>query len=210
MDDDPNNGDCNCGPQPPPSPTSPPPDPPSPAVPCIGCSSTSTVPHDPNDLLGPSGYGTAGFLTSDGALPYTIEFSNAKSAPVPADNVMVTEQLSPNLNWSTFQLGTIGFGNYVVNVPSGLSSYSTRVDATATLGVYVDIDATLNQITGILTVTFTSLDPSYSGHPVEPISRLPPPRHESTQRRRLHQLHNPAQGGPRHRHTTQRPGEHRL
>ena len=77
------------------------------------------MPHDPNDLIGPSGYGSAGFLTPGGSLPYTIEFSNEKTAQVPADNVVVTEQLSPNLDWSTFQLGTIGFGSYVVNVPPG-------------------------------------------------------------------------------------------
>ena len=64
--------------------------------------------------------------------PRWPEFSNDKTAQVPADKVVATEQLSPNLDWSTFQLGTIGFGRYVVNVPPGLTSYSTRVDATAT------------------------------------------------------------------------------
>ena len=94
---------------------------------------------------------------------------------VPADNVVVTEQLSPNLDWSTFQLGTIGFGSYVVNVPPGLTSYSTRVDATATLGVYVDIDASLNLSTGLLTVTFTSLDPTTLDTPSNPLVGFLPP-----------------------------------
>ena len=94
---------------------------------------------------------------------------------VPADNVIVTEQLSPNLNWSTFQLGTIGFGSYVVNVPPGLTSYSTRVDAMATLGVYVDIDASLNLSTGLLTVTFTSLDPTTLDTPSNPLVGFLPP-----------------------------------
>jgi len=122
----------------PPSPPSPPPKPeqPDPPVPpCTGCGggggSNNQPPHDPNDLIGPGGYGSARFLTGAGTLGYTIEFSNEKTATVPADNVVVTEQLSPNLDWSTFQLGTIGFGSYVVNVPSGLTSYSTRVDAIA-------------------------------------------------------------------------------
>ena len=116
-----------------------------------------------------------GFLTPGGALRYTIEFSNEKTAQVPADNVVVTEQLSPNLDWSTFQLGTIGFGSYVVNVPPGLTSYSTRVDATATLGVYVDIDASLNLSTGLLTVTFTSLDPTTLDTPSNPLVGFLPP-----------------------------------
>ena len=140
-----------------------------------GSSNNNQPPHDPNDLLGPSGYGSVGFITPGGALPYTIEFSNEKTAQVPADNVIVTEQLSPNLNWSTFQLGTIGFGSYVVNVPPGLTSYSTRVDATATLGVYVDIDASLNLSTGLLTVTFTSLDPTTLDTPSNPLVGFLPP-----------------------------------
>ena len=157
-------------------PPTPPPDPPGPPPgPCPGCTTTVHIPHDPNDLLGPSGYGSAGFLTPGGALPYTIEFSNEKTAEVPADNVVVTEQLSPNLDWTTFQLGTIGFGSYVVNVPPGLTSYSTRVDATATLGVYVDIDASLNLSTGLLTVTFTSLDPTTLDTPSNPLVGFLPP-----------------------------------
>jgi RHS repeat-associated protein len=133
------------------------------------------VPADPNDLLGPSGFGPAGFLTAAGTLGYTIEFSNEKNAPAPADNVVVTEQLSPNLNWSTFQLGTIGFGNVVVNVPAGLTSYTTRVDATATLGVYVDLSASLNRATGLLTVTFRSLDPATLDTPANPLVGFLPP-----------------------------------
>ncbi len=140
-----------------------------------GGGSENVVPHDPNDLLGPAGYGSAGFLTAGLALPYTIEFSNEKTAQVPADNVVVTEQLSPNLDWSTFQLGTIGFGSYVVNVPAGLTSYSTRVDTTATLGVYVDVEASLNLSTGLLTVKFTSLDPTTLDTPANPLVGFLPP-----------------------------------
>ena len=36
-----------------------------------------------------------------------------------AQTVTVTQQLSPNLDWSTFQLGAIDFGSTVVNVPAG-------------------------------------------------------------------------------------------
>jgi hypothetical protein len=137
--------------------------------------SNNQTPQDPNDLFGPSGYGAAAFLASGGALPHTIEFSNEKSAQVPADNVVISEQLTPNLNWSTFQLGTIGFGSYVVNLPPGLTSYSTRVNAVATLGVYVDIDANLNLSTGLLTVTFTSLDPTTLDTPANPLVGFLPP-----------------------------------
>jgi hypothetical protein len=60
-------------------------------------------------------------------------------------------------------------------VPPGLTSYSTRVDATATLGVYVDVDASLNLSTGLLTVKFTSLDPTTLDTPANPLVGFLPP-----------------------------------
>ena len=56
-----------------------------------------------------------------------------------------------------------------------MTSYSTRVDATATLGVYVDVDASLNLSTGLLTVTFTSLDPTTLDTPANPLVGFLPP-----------------------------------
>jgi large repetitive protein len=47
-----------------------------------------------------------------------------------------------------------------VQIPRGLTTYSTQVDATATLGVLVEITAGINLQTGVVTWTFTSLDPS--------------------------------------------------
>ncbi len=85
-----------------------------------GAGSENVVPGDPNNMIGPAGYGTAGYITPGQTLPYTIEFENEPTASAPAQNVVVTEQLSPNLNWSTFQFGTIGFGDYAVTVPAGV------------------------------------------------------------------------------------------
>jgi RHS repeat-associated protein len=173
-DDSNNASGCNhCNPPPPASQPNPPTPPgaPGPTPP----PSNNLTALDPNDLVGPSGFGPAGYLTTGGALLYTIEFSNETTAEVPADNVVITEQLSPNLDWTTFQLGTIGFGGYTVNVPSGLTSHRTRVDATATLGVYVDINANVNLITGLLTVTFTSLDPQTLDTPSNPLVGFLPP-----------------------------------
>jgi hypothetical protein len=62
-----------------------------------------------------------------------------------------------------------------VSVPSGHTSYSTGVDATATLRVFVDIDARLNQATGSFTVTFTSLDPTTLDTPSNPLVGFLPP-----------------------------------
>ena len=120
------------------------------------------VSGDPNDIAGPAGYGTAGFIPLAGAapLPYRVDFANETTATAPAQTVTVTEQLDANLDWTSFQLGAITFGTYTVDVPAGLQQYSTRVDATATAGVLVGITAAFDPATGSVTWAFTSLDPT--------------------------------------------------
>lgn len=124
-------------------------------------SSNNRVSGDPNALIGPAGYGPQGFIPRKaGVLPYTIDFENHGS--VAAQDVTVTEQLDPNLDWSTFQLGSFGFGSVNIVIPTGLTQYQTKVayqnvDGSA-LSVHVALD--FNVQTGLLTVTFASLDPA--------------------------------------------------
>ena len=112
-------------------------------------------PADPNALIGPSGYALPA-----ANLSYTIDFENDGTAA--AQVVPVTEQLSANLNWSTFQLGSFGFGPINVTIPAGLTQYRTTInyqnaDGSA-LNVIVALD--FNVQTGVLTATLTSLDPA--------------------------------------------------
>ena len=133
------------------------------------------TPGDPNDITGPGGYGSAGFVPTNQAYPYTIQFQNEPSATAPAQVVQVTEALDPNLDWSTFQLGDFGFGDIEVVVPPGLSSYSTRLDLRSTLGIFVNVSAGLNLSTGVVTWTFTSIDPSTLDLPSDILTGFLPP-----------------------------------
>ena len=122
-------------------------------------STTNETASDPNALIGPAGYGTQSYIEPLGSLPYTVEFENDGS--VAAQNVTVTQELNPNLDWSTFQLGSFGFGSINVDVPAGLTQYQTTVAYQniddSSLNVLVALD--FNVQSGLLTVTFTSLDP---------------------------------------------------
>ena len=122
--------------------------------------STSVAkPKDPNALVGPAGFGTLNFIMPAGNLPYTIDFENDGSAA--AQVVTVTEALDANLNWSTFQLGSFGFGPINIIIPAGLTDYQTTVSYqnsdNTPLNVVVNLN--FNVQSGVLTVTFTSLDP---------------------------------------------------
>ncbi len=136
-------------------------------------------PEDPNALIGPAGLGAPGFVPDGGNVPYTVLFENDGSTA--AQVVTVTEQLNANLDWSTFQLGAFGFGPINVTIPAGLTEYETTVkyqnsDGTP-LNVVVDIN--FNVQTGLLTVTFTSLDPLTGQAPTGVFDGFLPPDNSS-------------------------------
>src|SRR5262249_25237367 len=78
---------------------------------------------DPNALIGPGAYGANNLIKPAGVWTYTVDFENDGS--LAAQNVTVTQQFDANLDWSTFQLGSFGFGPVNVTVPAGLTQYQT-------------------------------------------------------------------------------------
>ncbi|NES99667.1 MAG: DUF4114 domain-containing protein [Sphaerospermopsis sp. SIO1G1] len=115
---------------------------------------------DPNDIIGPNGFGAEGWINSPEVLPYTIRFENeAEQATAPAVLVTITQTLDSDFDFSTFELGDFGFGDIVVDVPDGLQSYSERLDLRNSIGALVDFDASLDATTGIVTWTLTTIDP---------------------------------------------------
>ena len=137
--------------------------------------------NDPNDIIGPAGFGAQDFVPSGQELPYTIQFTNDSTASAPAQVVTVTESLSASLNWATFQLGSLGFGGITVAVPPGRTSFSTQVDDRAAAGVYVDVSAAFNPQTGVVTWTFTAIDPTTLDQPANPLEGFLPPDQISPQ-----------------------------
>ncbi len=120
---------------------------------------------DPNYISGPAGYGSQGFIQPQTELPYEIGFENESDALAPAQTVTITEQIDPNLDWSTFQLGDFGFGGRTYTVPAGRQFYTTRIDATSSVGVFVDVTGNFDEQTGLLTWQFTSIDPETLDEP---------------------------------------------
>ena len=129
------------------------------ATPATNATPRNAKGGDPNALIGPAGFGSQAFIDATGNESYTVEFENDGSAA--AQDVAVTEQLDANLDWTTFQLGSFGFGPVNVTIPAGLTQYETTVSYKNTDGTSLNVDVALdfNVQTGLLTVTFTSLDP---------------------------------------------------
>ena len=83
--------------------------------------------HDPNDKLGPAGYGDDGFIAADEQLAYTVRFENDWEATASARRVTIVDQLDVDLDWTTFEQGKIDFGENVIQVPPGLTHFETTL-----------------------------------------------------------------------------------
>jgi len=132
------------------------------------------TPGDPNEIFGPAGFDTPGYLTTPAVFPYTIYFQNVPTASVPAQEVFVTQQLDSDLDWDSFELTRFGWGSVSVDVPAGLKSYQTRVNDSAS-GLVVDVSAIFNSVTGELSWTFRSLDPVTFDLPWDGLAGFLPP-----------------------------------
>jgi uncharacterized protein YkwD len=131
----------------------------------------------PDQMVGPSGVGTQSWVPSRQTLPYSVDFENTpRTGATAVKSAIITTPLDANLDWSTFQLGSIQFGATTVNVPAGRQSYSTSVDTTNVNGtpLRVNVSASLQQQTGVVTWTFQSIDPNTGQPPTDPAAGFLP------------------------------------
>ncbi|MBN1676395.1 MAG: carboxypeptidase regulatory-like domain-containing protein, partial [Kiritimatiellae bacterium] len=133
---------------------------------------TSTS-HDPNDKL-TVGVGPQGYIAPDALLFYTIRFENVSNATASAQQVVVTDQLPPELDWSTVELGDVGFNNTDVSVGAGLSRFETSASV-ATDPNPVQATGALDPDTGLLTWIIRSVDPVTGDLPEDPLAGFLPP-----------------------------------
>ena len=136
---------------------------------------------DPNDILGPGGYGADHWIPAQSVLPYTIRFENAASATAPAQVVRLTQALDADVDLSTFEWTGYGFGSLRINLPPGLSAYRARLDLRSQMDIYVDVTAELDYATRTITWEFTSIDPVTGMPPRDPYAGFLPPNQTSPQ-----------------------------
>jgi RHS repeat-associated protein len=140
-----------------------------------GGSSSSVNSTDPNDKIGPAGYGPANFVPLTKALPYRIDFENDPKATAPAQRVDISDQLSSSLDGNTFQLTEVAFGDNIIAVPANSQHFQTSVPMTYNNRTFVVlIDLGLDAQTGLFRAYFQSLDPATSLPPDVLTGFLPP------------------------------------
>jgi len=130
---------------------------------------------DPNALTGPSGYGPNNYIPADIILAYRIDFENDATASVPAQQVDITNQLEEGLDWTSFRLTEIGFGDYFIPVPPGISQFETKIEMTYNdVSFEVQVNAGIDINTGNVYAHFYSINPETGWPPPVDIGFLPP------------------------------------
>jgi RHS repeat-associated protein len=140
-----------------------------------GWGSAISAASDPNSLTGPAGYGPTAYISCETTVPYRIDFENESSATAPAQQVFITDQLDSDLDWGSFELTEIAFGDILINVPADSGHFETTVPMTYNNQTFdVQIEAGINYSTGVVTALFQSLNPE-TGLPPDVLTGFLPP-----------------------------------
>ena len=167
--------------------------PPPGAMPCGGtrtravtaveddCSPTVRVAgsFDPNEKT-TTGTGAARHVAVEDRLTFTVYFENdpAHGATAPVQELLITDDLSPSLDWDSVELGTVGIGAARIEVPperDALVSGAALPDAHHPLRV----EARLDPDSGRLTWHLASVDKNTQQLPEDPFAGFLPVNDES-------------------------------
>ncbi|MCF8370707.1 MAG: T9SS type A sorting domain-containing protein [Bacteroidales bacterium] len=126
---------------------------------------------DPNDIIGPRGYGAGRFVAQNELLPYTIRFENdAEFATTAAQRVEIKQVIPPTLNPLSIRLSTFGFGEYIFNVPENSASYFQVLDMPDSLGWDLEVTAGIDIVDNEAFWIFQTIDPTTGQPPVDALT----------------------------------------
>jgi RHS repeat-associated protein len=139
---------------------------------------------DPNDKFAGVGVGESGFIRPETVVPYRIRFENlgpgsdpvpANPATAPAQRVVITDQLSGNLDWSTVRFTGFGWGDTRVAItePGGYF-FKTQSLTIGEETFDVEVELSFDSSNGLITAVFQSIEPGTELPPVGAIGFLPP------------------------------------
>ncbi len=131
---------------------------------------------DPNEKIGPPGFGMENYITKGGTYGYSIFFENKASATAPAQEILVIDTLDKNkLDLTTFAFGSVGFGSWRFTPPLASKKFAADIDLRPVKPLIVRIIGELDTATGVARWLFTSLDPATMSLTEDPLGGFLPP-----------------------------------
>lgn len=130
---------------------------------------------DPNQKLVLTRHEAQGYISSNVLLPYHIDFENDTNATAAAQSVFVADRLTNTLDWTTFELGEIGFGDERIMLPPQTQHFETNLPVTINGASFVvQIQAGIRLNSGEVFCTFRSIDLTTDLPPPATSGFLPP------------------------------------
>jgi RHS repeat-associated protein len=149
--------------------------PPPPTLPGPTTTNITVWASDPNRMTGPAGFGSLGFIPNETLLSYRIDFENETNATAPAQEVVITDPLTTNLNWATFQLTELGWGDQLIILPPNTQHFETNMPVSVNgTSFEVQIEAGIHLNSGQAYAVFRSIDPATGLPPSVDAGFLPP------------------------------------
>jgi|GEM_PF-1078754 len=136
--------------------------------------SESVASQDPNQKVGPGGYGPNHYISPNAPFVYRVDFENTPSATAPAQVVAVIDQLNANLDWNSLEFTEFGFGDQVIPVPGNTLEYAGSQDMVDSgKELQVQLSGSVDS-SGKISVLFSSVDPATGLPPEVDYGFLPP------------------------------------
>ncbi len=136
----------------------------------------------PEDKSGPMGYDPPSInpgthrrlIGGDNPIPYRIDFWNREDAPAPTQDVIITDQLDTDLDWSTLSFTEFGFLKWKVRLEGG-PYFNVDVDLRPDMNLIVNVEGSFDRDSGAIRWEFHALDPATRQPPEDPMAGFLPP-----------------------------------
>ncbi|KAL9963567.1 hypothetical protein ACROYT_G027089 [Oculina patagonica] len=135
---------------------------------------------DPNDMIGPPGYGDARFISMKTPLNYKIRFENDPNATAPAQHVIILHTLDQDLDIRTFRITGFGFGSFNKKLTNTRASLQETINLVSEKNIYLRVLAGIDVLTREARWEFQSLDPQTGEAPDNPLTGFLPPNNGTT------------------------------
>ncbi len=131
---------------------------------------------DPNEIVGPSGFGDNQYITSLDKANYTIFFENKSNATAPAQEIWIVDTLDvTKFKTDNFSFDKITIGTSTINLLTGQKEFSKDIDLRPKQNIIGRITGTFDSDKGIIKVYFTSLNPDTMSDNEDPELGILPP-----------------------------------
>jgi len=135
---------------------------------------------DPNDIIGPPGYGDGNFIHPSLVMEFKIRFENQPNATAAAQRVTISCPINHNMDLSSFRLGSFAFGEFLLDTNFNSYFHQELVDVQEQTGDFLFIQASLDIMNSQAVWLFQSIDPLTGFPPTDPNAGFLPPNNGTT------------------------------